>query len=209
MKNFDITSFNAKQIHILEYSVSEFTTEGYTGGSTNIIAKKAKVAKGLIFHYFGSKDKLFYNTLCYAYFKCNRCLQIETASLSTFMETFELMSELLKIKHSLIYLEPDYAPLLLNSFVNTVGYPDELRIKIQGLERTFNELFASYLDAPLSSTPLRPQIKKNPDIFQKIFKMLDAAFEFEKNTLDILSMETIGKINMKEAYAIIQTGIYK
>ncbi|MBM4779532.1 MAG: TetR/AcrR family transcriptional regulator [Archangiaceae bacterium] len=43
---------------ILDAAVEEFATRGYEAASTNLIASKAGVAKGLVFHHFGSKEGL-------------------------------------------------------------------------------------------------------------------------------------------------------
>lgn len=44
---------------ILEAALNEFSTRGYEAASTNAIATAAGVAKGLVFHHFGSKEQLF------------------------------------------------------------------------------------------------------------------------------------------------------
>jgi len=44
---------------ILKASIEEFSEKGYAAASTNSIAKKAKVSKGLLFHYFKSKENLY------------------------------------------------------------------------------------------------------------------------------------------------------
>jgi TetR/AcrR family transcriptional regulator len=44
---------------ILEAALVEFAARGYEAASTNAIAAAAGVAKGLVFHHFGSKEQLF------------------------------------------------------------------------------------------------------------------------------------------------------
>lgn len=44
---------------ILEAALHEFASRGYEAASTNLIASRAGVAKGLVFHHFGSKEGLF------------------------------------------------------------------------------------------------------------------------------------------------------
>ena len=44
---------------ILAAALEEFATRGYEAASTNAIASRAGVAKGLVFHHFGSKEALF------------------------------------------------------------------------------------------------------------------------------------------------------
>lgn len=44
---------------ILDAALSEFAEKGFHRASTNAIAERAGVAKGLVFHHFKSKDELF------------------------------------------------------------------------------------------------------------------------------------------------------
>lgn len=44
---------------VLAAAVEEFARSSYAGASTNRIAQRARVAKGLIFHHFGSKAGLY------------------------------------------------------------------------------------------------------------------------------------------------------
>lgn len=44
---------------ILEAAIIEFAEKGYEAASTNKIKERAKVAKGLLFHYFKNKEKLY------------------------------------------------------------------------------------------------------------------------------------------------------
>jgi len=53
-----LSDITAKE-KILQAAIEEFSKEGYKAASTNSIAKNSGVSKGLIFHYFGSKEKLY------------------------------------------------------------------------------------------------------------------------------------------------------
>lgn len=48
-----------KRARILHAALDEFAEKGYRAASTNSIATRAGVAKGLIFHYYGSKKELY------------------------------------------------------------------------------------------------------------------------------------------------------
>lgn len=48
-----------KKERIINASLLEFAKKGYDNASTNVIVKNADISKGLIFHYFGNKKKLF------------------------------------------------------------------------------------------------------------------------------------------------------
>ncbi|NVB84092.1 MAG: TetR/AcrR family transcriptional regulator [Kofleriaceae bacterium] len=44
---------------ILDAAIAEFAARGFEAASTNTIAREAKVAKGLVFHHFGSKEDMY------------------------------------------------------------------------------------------------------------------------------------------------------
>lgn len=44
---------------IINAALEEFAQKGYKNASTNEIVKKANISKGLLFHYFSNKKKLF------------------------------------------------------------------------------------------------------------------------------------------------------
>ena len=48
-----------KRERILTVAYDEFLEKGYGEASTNIITQKAGISKGLLFHYFGSKEGLY------------------------------------------------------------------------------------------------------------------------------------------------------
>ncbi|WP_301591610.1 TetR family transcriptional regulator [Sabulicella glaciei] len=57
----------AARAAILRAAISEFTTKGLAGARMAAIAKAAGVAKGLVFHHFGSKDELWAAALEHVY----------------------------------------------------------------------------------------------------------------------------------------------
>ncbi len=48
-----------KKLKIINAALGEFSKNGYENGSTNAIVKEAGIAKGLLFHYFKSKQGLY------------------------------------------------------------------------------------------------------------------------------------------------------
>lgn len=56
----DITD---KRQRILDATIREFAEKGYAKASTNSIVKEAGIAKGLLFHYFGTKKDLYLHAL--------------------------------------------------------------------------------------------------------------------------------------------------
>lgn len=52
---------------ILAVATEEFSTKGYDGARVDEIVRRSKVSKNLVYHYFGSKEKLFIAVLESAY----------------------------------------------------------------------------------------------------------------------------------------------
>lgn len=48
-----------KQDRIINAAIKEFAQKGYDKASTNEMVKEAEISKGLLFHYFGNKKKMY------------------------------------------------------------------------------------------------------------------------------------------------------
>jgi AcrR family transcriptional regulator len=52
-----------KKQRIMNSAIKVIAEKGYNGASTALIAKEAGVSQGIIFHYFGNKEELFWTML--------------------------------------------------------------------------------------------------------------------------------------------------
>jgi AcrR family transcriptional regulator len=82
--NFD--AFHAletgRQTRIVNAALAEFAAKGFQRASTNVIAERARIGKGMLFYYFGSKEELF-DFLCQytiAFAEHEYIQQVETGS---------------------------------------------------------------------------------------------------------------------------------
>lgn len=197
-----------KKEKILVTATSEFLNNGYIAGSTNTIAKDADVAKGLIFHYFGKKEKLYLHVLNAASEKLNRVTEQALLSLSTYMEPFDLMHELIVIKHSLPLLEPDAYTLLQNAFTTRNGYSDELDAHINEVFNQYNAMFFDFLNSLEIQERLRVVNRNDFELYHRLFTMLDAAFTYEKEKLPVItSVSDLQNISLKYYENILRSGI--
>lgn len=69
---------NEKRRKIMDACVEEFSKFGYQKASTNAIVENAGISKGILFHYFGNKKRLFLYVLDYVsddfYSKVKKCI---------------------------------------------------------------------------------------------------------------------------------------
>jgi len=68
MKDVLVGIEESKKNRIINAAIIEFSKNGFEKTSTNMIVKRAKVSKGLMYHYFASKQEL-YDYLIYYVFK--------------------------------------------------------------------------------------------------------------------------------------------
>lgn len=52
-----------KKQRIMDAAIKLISEKGYHGATTALIAKEASVSQGIIFHYFGNKEELFFSLL--------------------------------------------------------------------------------------------------------------------------------------------------
>jgi TetR/AcrR family transcriptional regulator len=66
MKPVDANSDRTRK-RILEHSTAEFAMKGYEGARVDSIARRCRLSKYTLYHYFGSKEGLFIAVLERAY----------------------------------------------------------------------------------------------------------------------------------------------
>lgn len=131
-----------KQEQILDQAMVEFTQKGFDQASTNSISKAAKLSKGLIFHYYPSKEDLFAATIEEALRRLNE--DIEHSLVYQSDDLFERFSELMAYK-TLMLLHPDPAV----TFITTLSLDADhrLRDQVRTMQERFNgRLFQQLFD---------------------------------------------------------------
>ena len=104
-----------KQQRILNAAMKEFSLKGYDHASTNRIVEGAGIAKGLLFHYFKSKKRLF----LYLY---DRALQLATEAVLggvDFSEAdfFQRIGQAQRLKIALVLAYPDIMEFLKAAYL--------------------------------------------------------------------------------------------
>lgn len=122
-----------KQITILEHAMTEFAKHGFVKASTNRISKTANLSKGLIFHYFGSKELLFQSAIEEAVRRVNQTMHAQFTYQSN--DFFERLTELMTYK-TLLLTNPDPAI----TFITTLALDEnhELRNQVRHIQDEYN-----------------------------------------------------------------------
>lgn len=135
---------------ILEGAVAEFSENGYGAGSMNHICSSNDISKGIIYHYFESKDEL--------YLACvKECFQSLTAYLEENlvkkkMDAEKCLNQYFLLRSDFFRKYPYYQHIFCEALVSP---PAHLRDAIRAGKREFDELNVSILKELLSGFSLR------------------------------------------------------
>lgn len=114
----------SKKQEIIQACLLEFSEHGYDKASTNSICEIAGVSKGLLFHYFGSKKKLY----LFLVEECARNLMDAMEEVVTDkMDFFQTITAYTEKKMQFFYENPLYYRLIMQAFYNT---PKDLKEEI-------------------------------------------------------------------------------
>lgn len=105
-----------KRQKILTACLDEFAEHGYVNASTNSIVKAAGISKGLLFHYFESKKKLFLYVLDYTLKTLMGKMNKYSVDLSG--DFFDVMWQYALIKTQIAVEEPAMYRILYDVYVN-------------------------------------------------------------------------------------------
>jgi len=200
--------YTEKELHILFVAAEEFNLQGYTAASTNTIAKNAAVAKGLIFHYFENKENLYIALLTYALEQLETNIYKKIKTLSTYMDAFIIIKELILIRAEFALSHPSLATALFRAFNSETTLPITLTFKIENLKQQYDTIFNTFLDGLFLRDTLSQNMHNDSAVFYKILIMMEAALNYELQTLiKNDTFESIDQIPLQYYENIIKHGI--
>lgn len=141
-----------KRDKIQQASLEEFAEHGYEKASTDRISQRAEVSKGLIFHYFGSKSKLYMITI-------NSCINEMLEDFKNvdidnndFKSTIKL---LLELKYRYFADNPLKYKLIVNGFHNS---PKELKEELVKKYHDLMEIGLNIFTDIIKKLPLKKDV---------------------------------------------------
>lgn len=103
---------------IINVALEEFALNGYKAASTNSICKKAKVSKGLLYHYYESKEVLYLNVLRHVIDKFKENITIEIYKNDK--KGIEYISEYFNRKFKFFSENPLYSKMITNIILDNM-----------------------------------------------------------------------------------------
>ncbi|MCR5301899.1 MAG: TetR/AcrR family transcriptional regulator [Lachnospiraceae bacterium] len=156
-KFFDVKK--DKQDKIINAALHTFTIKGYKDASTDVIVKEAGISKGLLFHYFVSKQGL-YDFIC-DYSTKYMILELTRAVKKSEKDCFELMSQISLARVRVMKNYP-YMPAFLRSITRETD-PDAIKAigeNISDMTKTYRNIYDKIDSRTLVKPDRLPQVIK-------------------------------------------------
>ena len=140
---------------IMDSALSEFARQGYGASSVNTICASGGISKGIIYHYFKTKDDLF--LAC-----AEECFQLLTEHLKSCIahehcSIEQQMGNYIAARTAFFRDHPVYQRIFCETVISP---PSHLKAELQKRRQGFDELNIAILDNLLAPVALRPDITK-------------------------------------------------
>lgn len=176
-----------KQASILKAAMEVFAKYDYKKASTDLIASKAGVSKGLLFYYFHNKKDLYLTV--YEYVKQIITEGVEDSRLLEMTDFFELITYATMKKIRILAENPYIVEFSLRSFYSEKEeISGDLKLKTkEGVDQNYNQYF-SKVDFGKFKEDVNPS-----EIFKMLFWIVDGYVHERQMNNEPLCLETIGR----------------
>ncbi len=163
---------DSKKENILSACIEEFAEHGYERANTNRICASAGVSKGLIFHYFGSKQQLFMMALE----KCVADILHTFNNIS--IDEQDFISSILKYsanKCEYFSDNPQCYKFMLKAFYDA---PQELQAEMSKKLTEVHNLSANIVIELIMRIPLKPDVNREQasSLIMAVINMLESKY---------------------------------
>lgn len=160
---------------IMDSALAEFSKQGYGASSVNAICAAQDISKGIIYHYFSTKDDLFLACV-------EECFESLTKYLKETARSFsgkgqEQLEAYFAARTNFFKKNPVYQQIFCEAVISP---PAHLREEIRSRKHIFDVLNTQILEMLLEPVSLRPQITKEEviEMFRQFQDFINAKYQF-------------------------------
>lgn len=160
---------------IMDNALAEFSKRGYGASSVNTICASREISKGIIYHYFNTKDELYLACVQECFDRLTDHLRSAlTAGQGTVQEQLE---QYFSARMAFFQMYPVYQPIFCEAVISP---PDHLLPQIQACRQAFDDLTVDTLERLLRPLSLHPHltIHEVVDTFRKFQDFINAEYKF-------------------------------
>lgn len=161
---------------IVDSALKEFSEKGYGAGSVNTICSSGGVSKGIIYHYFDTKDEIYLTCveMCFRaltdYLEENLCLEGKSAK--------EQLEAYFHTRLSFFCTWPVYQRIFCDAVMTP---PRHLREAVSERRADFDKLNIIILDQMISPLKLRAEFSRDEviDTFRQYQDYINAKYQMD------------------------------
>lgn len=187
---------------IMERALAEFSAQGYGASSINTICAAQDISKGIVYHYFETKDGLFLACVSECF---QRLTEYIRENLPERADAENRLEDYFAIRTRFFYSNPVYQRIFCEAVISP---PAHLREEIQKCKQGFDDLNIQILEQLLTLFPLRKGISKEEVIeifrqFQDFISVHDQMSAAESKTFDTYEEKCRKALNLL-LYGVIE-----
>lgn len=190
---------------IMDSALNEFSKQGYGASSVNAICADQNISKGIIYHYFNTKDDLYLACVEECFMRLTNYLK-EMVQLK-FDETHDRLTEYFIARSNFFRENPVYQRIFCEAIVSP---PAHLQAEIQKRKQIFDTLNTQILENLLEQISLCPQFTKEDVIetfrqFQDFMNAKDQVSELTNQEFEVHEEKCRRALNIL-LYGIVKRG---
>jgi TetR/AcrR family transcriptional regulator len=199
----------AKVARIMQAATHEFASHGYTGAKTEQIAATAQVSKGLIFHYYGSKQALYFETVQVATQTILDTINPKAYEVTTDLVTLVVRGARYKAEFGQTH--PDEMHIMIDAYGMVDKLPAKVRTQLNRLYQQNMRIMQGLIGNVLDQMSVRPEINRETliSLIMGIYNQIFTEFQLHmQQSPDIKTMTDAQWIvdRAKEYMQILQFG---
>lgn len=203
--NIDLKKYE----RIIQAALKQFAKQGYQRANTEDIAIAAGVSKGLVFHYFGNKQKLYERTIS----DVIDCLNEQSKDVfeKEYADLVEVVVASTQHKLNLERTFPDHIHLLIASYAQKKMLPDKIQVKLDHYLAENMAIAQQLLTKIINKLPLKKNISREDvvrlvlGVFNQIYLESLTFLEENQQVTEIHQMQFL--VERSQSYMnILQAG---
>lgn len=191
---------------IMDSALTEFSNQGYGGSSINTICASQDISKGIIYHYFKTKDVLYLACVEECFQQLTQYIQDHIAYEDISIE--KQLENYFTLRTHFFQTHPVYQRIFCEAVISP---PAHLKSEVQKCKQSFDTLNTQILRQLLTPVSLRPDISTEDVIetFRQFQDFINIRYQMtnlsshtfeerEENCLKSLNILLYGVIQRKE-----------
>ncbi len=189
---------------IMDNALKEFSAHGYSAGSVNNIYDPGQgISKGIIYHYFSSKDELFLACVEECFEQLRFYMEKQFMQQSGTMAAEECLNRYFAVRMKFFHEYPLYQKIFMEAVLMP---PVHLKSAIMQCRKPMEEMNVGILERLLLKIPLRVSLDKTEviRIILQFINFINLQYPLKEN--DVTTIEALEKKN-RQILDILLNGI--